>query len=198
MRRWLKSSKPDPKFTPATYDRASFEWRAASAAAGHFRGRLQKVIHEGFLYFAAYFLDRNVSVSFLIPSFFVQNVSAFSIIQFFWIGYVIMIIPTAFLIGEKLIKVSIKKVVIICVVLILLFAPEVTGLLFNYSINPSGISSGLVKQISIMKTIPLNEGIMITDRIKGKNGYVDMFDSPIFWLLVDIPSTMNMLTHLVE
>ncbi|MCL4378872.1 MAG: hypothetical protein M1409_10970, partial [Actinobacteria bacterium] len=125
--------------------------------------------------------------AFIIPSFFVQTVSSFSIIQFFWVGYIVLLIPTAFVIGEIFRKQSIRIKIVLAIILVLLFSPGIIELFISYSVNPSTVSPGLIKQITIIKNIPLDEGVMVVDRTKTKNVYVDSYSSPIFSALSGHP-----------
>ncbi len=126
------------------------------------------------------FLLSSILFSFIIPSLFIQSVSAFSIIQFFWIGYLLLLIPTAFVIGKRMEKMSTKTFLVSIILLIILFFPETFRLLVAYSNNPAVIDSALVKQALIMKNIPAGEGILVVDLLKGKNKYMDVYSSPVF------------------
>lgn len=122
----------------------------------------------------------SIAFSFLIPSFFIQSISTFQTIQFFWVGYILMIIPTALVLGSKLEKAGKWMFVGAVLLIAILFLPDTIKILSTYSTNPGIDSPELVSQASVMKNIPQNEGILVVNIIKVKGKYQDVFLSPIF------------------
>jgi hypothetical protein len=82
--------------------------------------------------------------------------------------------------GEKMEGLDKRVFVIIIVLLVINFSPEAFRLIRIYSNNPTIIDESLVKQAHIIKAIPPQDGILITDLIKVKGKYMDVYDSPIF------------------
>lgn len=142
----------------------------------------KKLYNSGNIFWGASILG-----SLLIPSFFIQSVSGFSIIQFFWVGYIILLIPTAYVLGEKLEKA--KKIILVAVVLVLifLFLPDTVRVIGIYSYNPSLVGKDMIRQTSVISKIPQNEGVIVADRVKIKGKYQDVYESPIISALSGRP-----------
>ena len=121
----------------------------------------------------------SIAGSFLIPSFFIQSVSGFSIIQFFWVGYIILLIPTAATLGKKMENAN--KIILIAVFLIMtvLFLPDTVRTIKTYTSDNGLVNEDIVRQTKFISTIPQNEGIIIADRVRVKGKYQDVFSVPI-------------------
>lgn len=117
--------------------------------------------------------------SFLIPSFFIQSVSGFSVIQFFWVGYIILLIPTAFTLGERLKNANKIFLIGAVILLIVLFLPDTVRIVRTYSFDYVSISADIVKQTKFISRIPLNEGVIVANRSKAENKYLDVFSIPV-------------------
>jgi hypothetical protein len=148
-------------------------------------GDFRKLLHKDFYTSQNIFWGSMLVASFLIPSFFIQTVSSFSIIQFFWIGYVIILLPTAVAIGNLLKKTGRPVIALAILVFIVLVLPDNFKLLNTYSTEPSIIDKGFVNQMEIIKRLPQQTGLIVVNRVKVKNKdtglfeYTDVFNSPI-------------------
>jgi hypothetical protein len=140
---------------------------------------LKKILKKNFYTSQNIFWSVLIIFSFLIPSFFVQSVSSFSIIQFFWVGYIILLIPTAYALGSLLEKRGKIISIVLVAFLVLLFAPDLAKTLETYSKNPAVIESDLVKQASIIGKLQENDGIIAVNRVKIKGKYSDIHGSPL-------------------
>lgn len=117
--------------------------------------------------------------SFLIPSFFIQSISAFSVVQFFWVGYIILLIPTAAVLGKKLEKASKITLTVTFLFLFFLFLPDTAGIIKLYAYNPWSISADIVKQTNIISRIPQGKGVIVVNRVEEKGEYADIFGTPV-------------------
>lgn len=137
---------------------------------------IKKVFTKKFYTFQHIFLLTAVTVGILIPSFFIQSVAVFVVVQFFWIVYILLLIPTAFTIAKMIGKVTVLKAGVTAIVLIGLFLPETVALLNTYSSpNPMMINANLVQAIQAIPSktndasiLVLNEAFMNKD-ISGVN-----------------------------
>lgn len=139
---------------------------------------IKKIFNKKFYIPENIFWSSSIVVSFIIPSFFIQSVSVFSIIHFFWIGYILLLIPTAFTLGSKLEKSGKSFIFLSFLILSILFLPDLIKIVRTYSVEPIIIGSELVKQSNIMSQIPKNEGIIVLNRTKIKNEYADIYGVP--------------------
>ncbi|HUD09760.1 MAG TPA: hypothetical protein VMR77_03090 [Patescibacteria group bacterium] len=140
---------------------------------------IKKVFNKKFYSPQNIFWSVGISGSLLIPSFFIQSISEFSIIQFFWVGYIILLVPTAAILGEKLEKRN--KIILtgVFLFLIVLFLPDTLRIINTYSGSPGRISSDIVSKANIISNIPQNEGVIVADRFMIKDKYQDVLASPI-------------------
>jgi len=117
--------------------------------------------------------------AFLIPSLFIQSSSIFQNIQFFWVGYIILLIPTAALLGAYVPVNSKKWTILLFVLLFVLFSPDLLRIIKDYSFNPGVVTKSLVDKTEIIKKIPLGEGVIVINRVKVKGRYEDLYSFPL-------------------
>lgn len=140
----------------------------------------KKLFNKNFYTPQNIFWSSSIMASFIIPSFFIQTVSVFSVIHFFWVGYILILIPTAFVLGSKLEKSGKPFIFLSFLILSILFLPDLINIVKKYSIEPFVFESELIKQSKIMSQVPQNEGIIVLSRAKFNDKYVDIYNIPIF------------------
>lgn len=144
-----------------------------------------KILKKDFYSTRNIFLATLIITSFFIPSFFVQSVSAFSIIQFFWIGYLVILLPTAAQLGEVAARLNKMWLFIVACGFFVILLPGNILLLTAYSVNPGIIAKGLVQQTQVLRNVPQKDGVILANRIKIKNKrtgvyeYVDVSNVPV-------------------
>jgi hypothetical protein len=141
---------------------------------------IKKIFSKNFYTSQNIFWIASIAAAFLIPSLFVQSVSTFSIIQFFWVGYMLLVIPTAVVLGERLERVNKIILVTTFLILVFLFLPDTVKIIETYSGASGGIGADIVKQSNVISKIPQNQGIIVVNRILVKGRYQDSFGNPIF------------------
>lgn len=120
-------------------------------------------------------------VEILLPSFFIQNIAVFVIIQFLWITYFLLLIPAAYGLSSvyTVLPKWAKVVFIICVVLISI--PDTRTLLQQYSKNPTIISSSTVSIAKDVRTmIPQKSGVIVLNTELTGQRVGSMYSVPIF------------------
>lgn len=117
--------------------------------------------------------------SFLIPSFFIQSTAVFVVLQFLWIGYFILLIPTAFSLTRILGKINNLKLGIILLGIILLSLPDNLRLLNLYSNNPYKIDLNLVEVSKELSKIPKDQSILLLNVEKNGDVYQAPYLAPI-------------------
>ena len=139
----------------------------------------KKVFKKKFYTGENIFWFTGILFSFLIPSLFIQSVSVFQTIQFFWVGYILLLIPSAIVLGKRLERRN--KVILTAsfLFLVLLFLPDTVRTLWTYYDRPGIISPDIVRQAAIINKIPQKEGIIVLNRIKLNNKYQDTSNVPI-------------------
>lgn len=85
-----------------------------------------------------------VVLGFLIPTFFIQSVAVFNIIQFTWISYIVLLIPTAFSIEKIFGKLNPTRALILTLTLVGLSFPALYNVFDSYSTNPKTVDLSLV------------------------------------------------------
>jgi len=125
------------------------------------------------------FWSFSILASFLIPSLFIQSSSIFQNIQFFWVGYIILLIPTAVFLGSCIPKNSKKGLILLFTFLFILFLPDFLRIIKDYSFNPGVLPKSLVDKTELIKKIPTDEGVIAVNRVKVKNLYEDLYGSPL-------------------
>lgn len=148
---------------------------------------VRKIFNKKFYSPGNIFWSACILASFLIPSFFIQSVSGFSIIQFFWVGYIVLLIPTAFVLGEKLEKAN--KIVLVgaFALLTILFLPDTLRIIKTYSFDYILVNRDITKQTNIISKIPKSDGVLIANRIKVKGKYQEVFSIPMISALSGRP-----------
>jgi hypothetical protein len=140
---------------------------------------LRKVFSSKFYTDQNIFWSFSILVSFLVPSLFIQSSSIFQNIQFFWVGYNILLIPTAVLLGSYIPKNSKKGLILLFALLFILFFPDFLRIIKDYSFNPAAVPKSLVDKTELIKKIPTDEGIIVINRVKVKSRYEDLYSSPL-------------------
>jgi hypothetical protein len=108
------------------------------------------------------FLLTVIAAGFIIPSLFIQSIAVFVVVQFMWIIYILLLIPTSFTIGKLLGKVTLPKVIITSVFLLVVCMPGTVSLLKIYSAEPMIISRDLVSTLTFIRSnIPQDKSIFV-------------------------------------
>ena len=108
------------------------------------------------------FLGTMIIVAFLTPSLFIQSVAVFVTVQFIWLAYFFLLIPTAFGFTGVLKKMPKYAMVVSCLVLALLHIPETLTLFSTYSINPLTIRKDFVQTArEIEKNVRPEESVLV-------------------------------------
>ncbi len=117
-----------------------------------------------------------ILLSFLIPSFFIQSTAVFVVLQFLWIGYFILLIPTAYSLINFLGKINNLKLAVILLGIVLLSLPDNLRLLSLYSNNPYKIDLDLVEVSRELSKISKDQSVLLLN--VEKNG--DVYSAPYF------------------
>ncbi len=117
--------------------------------------------------------------SFLIPSFFIQSTAVFVVLQFLWIGYFILLIPTAYSLSGVLGKINNLKLGVILLGIILLSLPDNLRLLGLYSNNPYKIDLDLVEISKELSRIPKDQSVLLLNVEKNGDIYQAPYLAPI-------------------
>lgn len=144
---------------------------------------ITKMIKASFYTLENIFLTSIVVVSFLIPTLFIQNIAVFVVVQFFWIAYIILLIPTAVVLGNIFKSSSVFVSILVILVLGIINFSENHAFLKIYSANPHIVDSSLLSLSNDIKKIPQDKGILILNR----NGLEDMYKSPFISALGQHP-----------
>ncbi len=117
--------------------------------------------------------------SFLIPSFFIQSTAVFVVLQFLWIGYFILLIPTAYSLVGVLGKINNIKLAVILLGIVLLSLPDNLRLLGLYSNNPYKIDLDLVEVSKELSKIPKDQSVLLLNVEKNGDIYQAPYLAPI-------------------
>ncbi len=125
------------------------------------------------------FLGFFIALGFILPSFFIQSTAVFVVIQFLWIAYFILLIPTAFSLGKMFGKINNKKLWLIVCLIVFFSIPDNFRLIELYSKNPYKIDLGLYEAAQKISNIPQNEGVMVLNVLKRGETYDAMYLAPV-------------------
>lgn len=122
------------------------------------------------------FLGVIVLLGFLIPSFFIQSIAVFVIIQFLWITFFVLLIPTAYSLSRFFDAKNKFKTGILIVIIVLFSLPENLLLLKLYSTDPLRIDqNSWTAMENISSKLPSNESLILL----GNNNTVPLFSALI-------------------
>ncbi len=135
---------------------------------------VKKVLRKNFYSSPNLFLTVIAVFGFLAVTFFLQSEDIFNIVQFLWISYILLLIPTAISIGiiaEKLSIFRFSKLFIFAVV-VLLSLPSTLDIIHSYSTSVYFITKNHFEMYKFVgKEVPLNEGVMVLNVDKGRDQY---------------------------
>ncbi len=120
-----------------------------------------------------------ILLSFLIPSFFIQSTAVFVVLQFLWIGYFILLIPTAYSLARILGNINNLKLGIIILGIVVLSLPDNLRLLNLYSNNPYKVDLDLVDVSKELAKIPKDQSILLLNVEKTGDVYQAPYLAPI-------------------
>lgn len=147
--------------------------------------RILNLIHVGKLFDKNLYSENNlfwgfiILSSFLLPSFFIQSTAVFVIIQFLWIGYFILLIPTAYSLTTLFGKINTRKLSIIIGIIVLLSVPESLKLFNLYSQNPYKVDLNLYEMAQEITKIPDDKGVIVLNVDKSEEKYKPKYPVPI-------------------
>lgn len=147
--------------------------------------RLVNAIYVKTLFTKSFYSERNIFLmvivisGFIIPSLFIQSIAVFVVIQFLWIVFFVLLIPTAYSLANLLGVVTRLKSVVFIVIIILLSLPENYMLFKLYSSSPTQIDLKLVEIAKKISEIPNNQGVMVLNTQKTELGYQSDYKIPI-------------------
>jgi len=105
-----------------------------------------------------------IIVGFLLPSFFIQSVAVFVIIQFFWMAYLFLLLPTAYVLGDLYEK-SVKLIrPIIIIVILLISVPQTFMLIQGYTHNSLILPNDFISTAKNVKQfVPVSQSYVVLD-----------------------------------
>ncbi len=121
-----------------------------------------------------------IAIGFIIPSFFIQSVAVFVVLQFLWIVYFILLIPTAYSLTKLLGNITRLKAFILISILVLLSLPENYTLFKIYSRSPVKIDVEALRAASKVSEIPSSQGVIVLNTNKNGSRYESAYTVPIF------------------
>lgn len=121
-----------------------------------------------------------IGSSLLIPVFLVQSVSIFNIIQFHWLGYTLLLIPTSAVIGNFFARTTARRKVMIGIIFLFLFLPSFIKNIHAYSTSPVVLSPDLTSRVRfVQKNVPQQDILLVLNRKLTKDGWQDIYETPI-------------------
>lgn len=130
-----------------------------------------------------------IFISFIIPTLFIQTTSVFSSIQFLWIGYILLILPTSFSLATFMRKANKFKIMIYVIFLLLVSLPETVNLLREYSRPALLIDEDLATvSLKIKSLARPEEGILVLNVDRDDKGeLVPAYGIPLVSSLTSYP-----------
>lgn len=147
--------------------------------------RIVNLLYVRKIFDRSLYSDRNlfwgiiILFGFLIPSFFIQSTAVFVIMQFLWIGYFILLIPTAYSLERILGKLGNRGLIIGLGVIILLSIPDSARLIDLYSNSPYKIDLDFYRITKKISMIPTDKGVLVLNVEKSGDAYSIPYVAPI-------------------
>lgn len=149
---------------------------------------IPKLFHKQFYTLPNIFWITAIAITIIIPTFFIQSVAVFVIVQFLWFGYVLLLLPTAFSLGTLLKNAPVVVLIFVCSILVLLSIPDTYNTVKTYAEDPYIVTSDKVRLAqAIEKNIPPTSSILVLNRIKRADGFSDMYVIPLISGLTNRP-----------
>lgn len=149
---------------------------------------IPKLFNKKFYTLENIFWITAITITFIIPTFFIQSVAVFVIVQFLWFGYVLLLLPTAVSLGKLLRNASFFARILLSCVLVLLSIPDTFNIIKIYTKNPYVVNADMVKITKhIENNVPLNSGLIVLNRQQNPTGFSDMYTIPLFSGLTNHP-----------
>ncbi len=128
-------------------------------------------------------------IGFFIPILFIQSVGIFNTVQFYWLLWIVLLIPTAFSLRTLVTKPSVVKVCILSGVLIIASIPSLfIPIEINYPGRVQVFSQNLISITSdIRQNVAAKDDIMVANRVYTVNGYENVYAVPLFGALTGRP-----------
>lgn len=131
---------------------------------------IKKVLNKNFYSLPNIFWISAIVLGILIPSFFIQNIAVFVVVQFLWITYFLLLIPAAY--GLTSVYTFLPKIgkIILVTSVILISLPDLVSLISLYSREPVIIPSSTVaiaKEIKLI--VPQVSTVLVLNAHKEGN-----------------------------
>ncbi len=124
---------------------------------------IKKILKKDFYSNRNLFFLSTCIIGIFIPSFFIQSIAVFVILQFFWITYFVLLIPAAFSYQALSLKINKSIFTIFSVLLIGIGLPDMITLINGYSSDPHSVDVNLLDQATFIKYNTSNKGIIVLD-----------------------------------
>lgn len=135
---------------------------------------LPKVLKKTWYSDKKIFLSIFIALGFFLASFFIQSIGIFNTVQFLWLVYIVLCIPTAFILGKIISKNSLLTVVI-PMVLIISVLPDITLSLRSTFQSPLILNNDFLTFTQKVKSsVPREDAIMVINRENGNDVYGSM------------------------
>lgn len=134
---------------------------------------LPKLLKSRFYITENIFLLVAILTAFIIPTLFIQSIFAFVIFQFLWVGYIILLIPTSYVLSSFLKGRSLRRLLIYIFILAIFTVPDSYILLKGYSSNPIQIDANLIMQAKEIEShLSPDDQLLVLNRSDKKNIYI--------------------------
>lgn len=141
---------------------------------------LPKLLRKSFYSMERLFWITAIGFGFLIPSLFIQNIAVFVVIQFLWIAYILLLIPTSYGLATLFTRSSLPLKGFLLAFIVLISLPDTVTLMTSYSKHPVKISRSLVAIADeIRKSVPQAEGLVVLNHYKKEGKVVSDYAVPI-------------------
>ncbi|HSX40491.1 MAG TPA: hypothetical protein VLF68_02660, partial [Candidatus Saccharimonadales bacterium] len=118
-----------------------------------------------------------LGISLIIPTFFIQTQGPFVVVQFFWIMYVLLLLPTAIVLGNIC---GNSKIITTFVIAALVFfsLPTNYKLFLKFNTNPTVIDKNFVMLAAAAETlVHPQEHILVLNRLKEESIFQRIYDA---------------------
>lgn len=141
---------------------------------------IKNLFRKDFYILQNIFLFTVVVVGIVIPSLFIQSVAVFVVVQFLWIIYILLLIPTAFTLQHIIRVPTITKIFVLSIVLIGLSVIDMRSLFILYTTKPVVISKDLMNILTkVRNTVPEDQNLLVLPTVLGQPPMLGFHLAPV-------------------
>lgn len=130
---------------------------------------LPKLFKKEFYTDAHIFFIVSIVTGFIIPTLFIQSIAVFVVLQFLWIAFILLLLPTAISLTKGIDLKNKLKVVLLVIILFVFAIPDIVHLYHHYTTEPYKVAKDFTITLNrINKITPVNDSLLVVNAVTTK------------------------------